>query len=82
MQWNEDDPHLSHERRTRGLRKRSVGKRVMGLDLAILQELEEPRGGRPWMAWHGRIVLNLKHNYSTFVLFVKWVLLRGLFAVG
>ena len=42
------------------LRGRYVGEKVTGRDGKILEELEGPRGGGAWFAWHKRIVPTYK----------------------
>jgi hypothetical protein len=59
-----------------------VRKKVTGVDLKILKELEEPRGGRPWLSRHEKNRADLQRDYSISVLFVNMLLISVLFVRG
>jgi hypothetical protein len=81
---------------SRGLWARIVCKKVNRLEARMVKELEVQPGGRSWLTGHppplrlrlrlrlrragGRTVPTFKGNYSTAVLFVKWLFVNGLFA--
>ena len=56
MVWNEGDTRSLQVWQTKGLRVRTVCKRVIGLGELILKELEELPGGRSLEPRHGRNV--------------------------